>query len=78
MLLILLTISVISLTLSIYQLMENNSFRLVIAPVVGLLFGYIIYSFGLGIYIFVLIPMLVLPIIAMIVIFYKDERRKST
>lgn len=68
MLFILLLISIFSLTVSIYQLMENNSLRFVVAPVVGLLFGYFVYSFALGIYIYVLIPILILPVIAMFVL----------
>lgn len=68
MLFTLLLISIISLIISIYKLMENNSLRFVVAPVVGFLFGYFVYTFGLGIYIFILIPLLILPIIAMIIL----------
>lgn len=68
MLFIILIISVASLIVSIFELMKDNSLRFVVAPILGILFGYFIYSFALGIYIFVLLPILILPIVAMVIL----------
>lgn len=66
MLAILLAISVISFIIFIFKLMKNSSLRYIIAPLAGLTFGYLIYFFGGALYIYFLLPILVLPIIAMI------------
>lgn len=53
MLAVLLAISVISLVVFIYKLMENKSSKYIIAPLVGLVFGYVVYLFAGALYIYI-------------------------
>ena len=63
---LILAISVISMIVFIYILMGDSSVRYIIAPIVGLLFGYLVYTFGMSINMYILFVILALPVIGMI------------